>query len=109
MAEVNDTNKAHSGTDSTGLAPGTAFGLSLHQELAMLVQDCGFSPIEALRSATSVPAKRLHFPDRGLIREGMRADLVLVEGDPTQDIDCTLDLRGAWVAGELCSYFENRV
>ena len=73
------------------------------------MKECGFSPIEALRSATSVTAKRFNFPDRGRIREGMRADLVLVEGDPTQDIAHTLDLRGAWVAGELCSHYRNTI
>ncbi|KAF2170628.1 hypothetical protein M409DRAFT_19444 [Zasmidium cellare ATCC 36951] len=97
------------GTDSTGLAPGTAYGLSLHQELELYVKECGFSPIEALRSATSLPAKRLKFPDRGWIREGMRADLVLVEGNPIEDIHHTLELRGAWVAGELCAYYEDRL
>ncbi|KAI9710923.1 MAG: hypothetical protein M1820_002358 [Bogoriella megaspora] len=81
------------GTDSTGLAPGTAYGLSLHQELELLVKECGFPPIEALRATTSLPAKRFNFSDRGWIREGMRADLVLVEGDPTNDIYHTLDLR----------------
>lgn len=98
-----------SGTDSTGLAAGTAYGLSLHQELELLVKECGFSPKEALRSATSLPAKRLNFTDRGWIREGMRADLVLVEGDPTQDIGHTLDLRGTWIAGKLCSHYEYHV
>lgn len=75
----------------------------------MLVKECGFSPIEALRSATSLPAKRLNFTDRGWIREGLRADLVLVEGDPTHDIDHTLDLRGIWIAGKLCSHYEDQI
>ena len=73
----------------------------------MFVKECGFSPVEALRSATSVAAKRLNFRDRGLIREGMRADLVLVEGDPTGNIDITLNLRGVWADGKLCSYYKD--
>lgn len=71
--------------------------------------ECGFSPIEALRSATSLAAKRFGLGDRGSIKEGMRADLVLVEGDPTKLIHSTLDLRGVWVAGELCSYYKDRI
>ncbi|KAK4497003.1 hypothetical protein PRZ48_011452 [Zasmidium cellare] len=95
------------GTDSTGLAPGTGYGVSLHQELELYVKECGFSLLEALRTATSLPAKRLKFPDRGRIREGLRADLVLVEGDPTEDIRHTLDLRGVWVAGEFSSHYSH--
>jgi imidazolonepropionase-like amidohydrolase len=78
----------------------------MHQELALFVDACGFTPLEALRSATSAPAKRLKFADRGFIKEGLRADLLLVEGDPTQDIDHTLDLRGVWTEGKLCSAYE---
>ena len=107
--KLNQAHKDHSGTDSAGLAPGTAYGLSLHQELELYVEKCGFAPIEALRSATSVPAKRFNFSDRGWIREGMRADFVLVEGDPTKDIRRTLDLRGAWIAGELCSHYQDTI
>lgn len=79
----------------------------MHQELALFVEACGFTPVEALRSATSGPAKRFKFSDRGLIKEGLRADLVLVEGDPTEDIDHTLDLRGVWTEGNLCSAYKD--
>lgn len=83
-----------------------AYSLSLHQELALLVNECAFSLIEALRTATSLPEKRYQFVHRVMIREGMRADLVLMDGDPTADTQRTLDLRGVWVAGRLCSRFE---
>ena len=76
--------------------------------MALFVNECGFTPVEALRSATSLPAKRFNFSDRGQIKEGLRADLLLVEGNPMEDIDHTLDMRGVWAAGELCSaYKEN--
>ncbi|OTB17651.1 hypothetical protein K445DRAFT_315397 [Daldinia sp. EC12] len=93
------------GTDSAGAAHGTAFGLSAHQELGLLVRKCGFTPTEALRAGTSLAAKRLRFNDRGRIAEGLRADLVLVEGNPLQDIDHTLNLRGVWKKGILCSTY----
>lgn len=78
----------------------------MHQEMRLLVDRCGFRPGEALRAATSLPAERFRFADRGEIREGLRADLVLVEGNPMEDVDRTLDLRGVWTEGELCSAFK---
>src|SRR2546429_5762269 len=71
------------GTDAP--VPGTAYGASVHVELALLVRD-GLTPVQALAAATSVPAQAFHLSDRGWIRPGMRADLVLVEGDPTTNI-----------------------
>lgn len=65
--------------------------------------------IHAFKSATSLPAERFHFEDRGHIREGLVVDLILVEGNPLVDIDHTLDLRGVWTAGQLCSTDEGLV
>ncbi|EMC93696.1 hypothetical protein BAUCODRAFT_75717 [Baudoinia panamericana UAMH 10762] len=94
------------GSDAASPAVGTAWGLSVHHELALFVNECGFTPIEALRAATSLSAQRLNFSDRGQIKPGLRADLVLVEGNPLEDINCTLDLRAVWKAGELCSAYK---
>lgn len=74
------------GTDAPN--PGTAHGVSLHGELELLV-DAGLSPVEALKSATSTPAKVFQLTDRGRIAPGLLADLVLVDGDPTRDIRAT--------------------
>lgn len=65
--------------------PGTTQGASLHGELALLVE-AGLTPLEALKSATALPAAQLKLADRGRIAAGYRADLLLVEGDPTVDI-----------------------
>ncbi len=78
--------------------PGTAHGASLHRELELLVA-AGLTPLEALASATSVPAKAFHIEDRGRIAQGLRADLVLVKGDPTKDITATRDIEGIWKGG----------
>jgi imidazolonepropionase-like amidohydrolase len=89
------------GTDANQ-APGSPakikHGEALHDELGLLVE-AGLTPIEALRSATVVPAQYFGFTDRGVIEAGRRADLVLIDGDPTQDITATRAIRGVWVAG----------
>ena len=78
--------------------PGTAHGASMHRELELLVE-AGLTPIEALRSATSVPARAFSLADRGRIASGLRADLVLVNGDPTTDILATRDIAAVWKRG----------
>ena len=84
------------GTDSPN--PGTSHGASIHRELELLVR-AGLTPQEALASATSVPAWAFHLEDRGVIAAGKRADLVLVKGDPTQEITATRDIVSVWKLG----------
>jgi imidazolonepropionase-like amidohydrolase len=84
------------GTDAP--APGMAHGLSLHRELELLVRS-GLTATDALAAATSVPARAFGFHDRGRIAPGLRADLLLVEGDPTADIRATRRIAGVWKLG----------
>jgi imidazolonepropionase-like amidohydrolase len=86
------------GTDAP--VPGTTYGASVHGEMMLLVRD-GLTPIQALAAATSVPAQMFHLNDRGLIREGLRADLVLVQGDPTENILATRRIVQVWKKGVL--------
>lgn len=89
------------GTDanrSTFSPANIAHGISLHEELAFFVAS-GMTPIQALQSATSVPAKAFGCNDRGVIAAGCRADLLLVEGDPTQNIQDTRNIKKVWIAG----------
>jgi imidazolonepropionase-like amidohydrolase len=79
-------------------SPGTTYGVSLHGELSLLVRS-GLSPVQALMAATSIPARIFRLADRGAIRAGMRADLVLVAGDPTQDIAAARRIVGVWKRG----------
>ena len=84
------------GTDAPN--PGTAHGAAMHRELELLV-GAGATPIEALRAGTSAPAKAFRIADRGRIAKGLRADLLLVNGDPTTDITATRSIAGIWKGG----------
>ncbi|WP_433790650.1 amidohydrolase family protein [Actinoplanes sp. CA-252034] len=77
---------------------GLAHGASVHHELQYLVR-AGLTPVEALRAATSTPAGRFGLSDRGRIGAGLRADLLLVDGDPTTTISDTLNTRAVWRRG----------
>jgi imidazolonepropionase-like amidohydrolase len=86
------------GTDAPN--PGTTHGASMHRELELLVS-AGLSPTEALAAATSVPARVFGLEDRGRIAPGLRADLVLIAGDPASDITATRNIVRVWKAGQL--------
>lgn len=89
------------GTDANA-APGVParipHGESLHHELELLV-DAGLSTVDALRAATSLPARHFGLHDRGAIGPGLRADLVLIDGDPLEDIRATRAIRRVWCGG----------
>lgn len=78
--------------------PGVVPGASLHLELAALVA-AGLTPSAALVAATSAVARAFRLTDRGRIAPGQRADLLLVDGDPTVAIKTTRNLVSAWKAG----------
>jgi imidazolonepropionase-like amidohydrolase len=84
------------GTDAP--APGTTYGVALHGELKLLV-GAGMMPSAALASATSVPASKFRLSDRGWVKPGMRADLLLVDGDPTKNILDTRNIVAVWKRG----------
>ncbi|MDQ7807579.1 amidohydrolase family protein [Amycolatopsis sp. A133] len=77
---------------------GLAHGASLHHELQYLVT-AGLTPAQALRAATATTARRFSLGDRGRIAEGLRADLLLVDGNPTANIADTLNTRAIWRRG----------
>jgi imidazolonepropionase-like amidohydrolase len=78
--------------------PGTIHGASLHREMELLVQ-AGLTPEQALAAATSAPAKAFRLNDRGRIAPGLRADLVLVAGDPLKDVTETRNIVRVWKGG----------
>ena len=76
-------------------------GLSLHEELEHLVA-AGLTPMEALQTATLNPAEYLgRAHSGGTIEIGQLADLVLLEGDPLQDITNTRRISAVVLNGRL--------
>ena len=84
------------GTDAGN--PSTTHGASIHGELSLLVK-AGLSPSAALNAATALPAKIFALKDRGRIAVGMRADLILINGDPTRNIADTRNIEFIWKNG----------
>jgi imidazolonepropionase-like amidohydrolase len=84
------------GTDAAN--PGTTYGASMFTELDLLVRS-GFTPTDALAAATSLPATHFGLTDRGRIAPDRRADLVLVDGDPTSDITAVRNITQIWKNG----------
>lgn len=76
-------------------------GSGVHDELAELVK-AALSPAEALRAATSAPAEFLELGgEYGSVEAGKRADLVLLDGDPLEDIGNVRRIRAVIFRGEL--------
>ncbi len=85
------------GTDAGNA--GTLYGISMHRELAALVE-AGLSPAEALAAATSAPAAAFRLGRRGCIANGCKADLLLVEGNPAADVRATRHIVEVWKDGQ---------
>jgi imidazolonepropionase-like amidohydrolase len=71
------------------------------RELELLV-NYGMSPVDVLRSATSIDAKMLHMEDRiGAVKTGLFADLIAVDGDPTKDISAVRKVKFVMKGGTI--------
>ncbi|MDA9981795.1 amidohydrolase family protein [Gammaproteobacteria bacterium] len=77
-------------------------GESLHRELELWVNEVGISPIRTLKAATSDNAKILKIDDRtGSIQVGLEGDLLVVEGNPADNISDTRNIRHVFNNGKL--------
>jgi len=86
------------GTDA-GAVPDHFFGYAGHRELEIFVR-LGMSPMQAIVSATSRPAERLGLSDTGTLSRGKRADFVILEADPLDDIRNTRTIERVFLGGE---------
>jgi imidazolonepropionase-like amidohydrolase len=79
----------------------TVPGHSLHREIELYVQ-AGFTPMEAIQSATIVPAKVMGLDkESGTLEAGKRADLIVIDGDPLADIHNTRNVELVVSAGKM--------
>jgi imidazolonepropionase-like amidohydrolase len=79
----------------------TVPGFSLDRELELYVQ-AGFTPMEAIQAATLVPARALGMEkDSGTIEAGKRADVILVDGNPLENISDIRKVSAVFAAGRM--------
>lgn len=78
------------GSDSPNV--GWPAGIALHHELLRL-HAAGLSPGAVLRAATAANADAFGLADRGRIAPGLRADLLVVDGDPSADLAALQQIR----------------
>jgi hypothetical protein len=87
------------GTGGMGIVP----GFSIHDELRILVEN-GFTPYEAIAAGTVVASKivkRMNGQDDfGTIAPGKRADLILLQQNPLEDVANARKIRGVMAAGQ---------
>jgi len=92
-----------SGTDAGSSSIGVVEGFATHDDLRLLTE-FGFSPYEALRTATVNAAyaveKMTGEGDFGTVETGKLADLVLVGGNPLKEISNTQDILGVMAMGK---------
>ena len=102
------TGRAHAAAVPIGAGTDTPIGLaipgySLHTELEFLVR-AGLSPIEALQSATIRPAEYFSLQDEiGTVDIGKKADLVLLDENPLEDIVNTRSINTIVSRGRVLS------
>jgi len=85
------------GTDA-GATPLRIPGVAEHRELALMV-DAGLTPVQAIHIATQRAAALLNQTDRGVLANGKRADFIVLDDDPSKNIEATTTIRAVWQRG----------
>jgi len=102
QAEIPLLLSTDAGTGGMGIVP----GFSIHDELRILIEN-GFSPYEAIAAGTVNASKVIQAmtgaDDFGTIEVGKRADLLLVEENPLDNVARIKNLRGVMAAGHWYS------
>ena len=85
------------GTD-TGIEPGHTFGSGEHVEMARWVQ-LGLTPSQAITAATQRPAELLGLEDMGTLAVGKRANFIVLDANPLEDIRNTRRISSVYLDG----------
>src|SRR5436190_2100216 len=87
------------------IASGSDVGVFAHGDNAKEIEtmvDFGMPVVDALRSATTVNARVLHQEEKiGQVKNGLWADLIAVEGDPTRDVSALRRVKFVMKGGEV--------
>ena len=102
---LNEIKKLHdaeikilAGTDPPNL--GINYGTDLYEEL-LLLKEAGLSNIEVLKAGTINITEAFNLKDRGQIKEGYLADMILINGDLIKNIEEIKNIEMVWKAGKL--------
>jgi len=74
------------------------YGFSAHRELELMVA-AGLSPMEAIATATSRSADRLGLDDSGRLAPGARADFIVLDANPLDDVTNTRRIADVYLGG----------
>ena len=85
------------GTDA-GVSQKYSYGFAEHHELGMYVR-LGLTPAEAIVAATSRPTDVLRISDTGRLAQGRRADFIVLNANPLEDIRNTREIDSVYLAG----------
>jgi len=85
------------GTD-TGIEPGHTFGSGDHLEIARWVQ-LGLTPAQAIVAATQRPAELMGLQDAGTLAAGKRAEFLVLDANPLEDIRNTRQISSVYLNG----------
>jgi imidazolonepropionase-like amidohydrolase len=77
----------------------TPFGPSLALGAHAAVHELGLTPMEAIQAITRSAAAAIGLSDRGVLQAGKRADLIVVEGNPLNDMGALLRVRAVFLGG----------
>ena len=91
------------GAADSGAMPARVPGFAEHQELAMMVQS-GLTPMQAIMCATKTNAELLGIEQTtGTLTVGKQADLIVLDGNPLDDIRNTRKIAGVFARGKYYS------
>lgn len=79
---------------------GINYGTDLYAEMQLLVE-AGIPIIDAIKGATSLTADAFGMESSGYLRKGYKADMILIEGNPFEDIEAISQVETVWKLGQV--------